>query len=270
MFTFFLKKNFADTWDNLFFIILSNIIPVALLVGSYFAVVFSSAINPLLGALVLMVCAGLFFVAVFAWGANAQKISEFNTPSAGLFFRSLSAVWKNGFLFGFLFAAFVLACRTGISYYYRMYLGGALVGLIFTAMIGWFAFVTLMALQWFVPFYFLQEENNFFKCLKKSFIIFFDNPSFSFALFIHNLLQLALSCVLIFFLPGVNGILLSCTNALRLRLYKYDWIEKMSEEDPSFASDRDKRSEVPWDELLTEDKELLGKRNLSSFIFPWK
>ena len=71
-------------------------------------------------------------------------------------------------------------------------------------------------------------------------------------------------------IPGLNGILLSSTNALRLRLYKYDWIEKMSENDPDFEKNRDKRNEVPWDELLAEDKESLGPRKLSSFLFPWK
>ena len=70
--------------------------------------------------------------------------------------------------------------------------------------------------------------------------------------------------------PGLNGILLSSTKALRLRLYKYDWIEKMSGTDPEFENNRDKRNEVPWDELLADDKESLGPRKLSSFVFPWK
>ena len=270
MFKFFFKKNFADGWDNLFFILLSNVIPIALAVGSYFAVAFMLAGNPLFGAITLMLCAGIFFIFVFAWGANARKIADFNSPSFGLWFRSIAAVWKTGFLFGFLFAAFVLACRIGIIYYYKLYLSGNILGLVLAAMIGWFFFSSLMAIQWFIPFYFLQEENSFFKCLKKSFIIFFDNPSFSFGMLVYNAFLLALSCLLIFFIPGVNGITLSCTNALRIRIYKYDWIEKMSEGDPSFANDRDRRNEVPWDELIAEDKEALGQRNLSSFLFPWK
>ena len=86
----------------------------------------------------------------------------------------------------------------------------------------------------------------------------------------YNLVIFAISCVTFLLIPGLNGIVLSSTNALRIRLYKYDWIEKMSETDPEFANDRDKRSEVPWDELLADDMESLGPRKPSSFIFPWK
>ena len=100
-----------------------------------------------------------------------------------------------------------------------------------------------------VPLYFLQEENNFRKCFKKSFIIFFDNAAFSFVMLVYNLLLLALSFVLFFLLPGINGITLSNTNALRLRLYKYDWLE----EHPDYVNNRDKRADVPWDELLADD-----------------
>ena len=67
-------------------------------------------------------------------------------------------------------------------------------------------------------------------------------------------------------LPGVNGITLSNMNALRLRLYKYDWLE----EHPDYENDRDKRADVPWDQLIADDKESLGERKLLSFIFPWK
>ena len=59
-------------------------------------------------------------------------------------------------------------------------------------------------------------------------------------------------------------------NALRLRLYKYDWIEEMTSQDSDFINSRDKRSEVPWDELLASDKESLGEFKLSRLLFPWK
>ena len=34
--------------------------------------------------------------------------------------------------------------------------------------------------------------------------------------------------------------------------------------------DRDRRNDVPWDELIADDKESLGPRNWKSFVFPWK
>ena len=147
-----------------------------------------------------------------------------------------------------------------------MALSGNAVGVFFTLLVAVFALVCVMALQRFVPLYFLQEQNTFRKCLKKSFIIFFDNTLSSFAMLCYNAVLFALSLILFFLLPGVHGITLASMNALRLRLYKYDWLE----EHPDFLTDRDKRADVPWAELLAADKETLGERKLTSFIFPWK
>ena len=44
-----------------------------------------------------------------------------------------------------------------------------------------------------------------------------------------------------------------------------DWLE----ENDAF-NDIEKRRNIPWDELLEEDKESLGPRKLASFLFPWK
>jgi putative membrane protein len=68
-----------------------------------------------------------------------------------------------------------------------------------------------------------------------------------------------------FIAPGVSGVILAYNNALRLRMYKYDWLETQSG-----LSRKDARRRIPWDELLAEDKETLGPRDFKSFIFPWK
>ena len=180
-------------------------------------------------------------------------------------------MWKIGFSFGALLALVILIFRFAIAYYLgNFFKDGSLFNLLLTAALGWVLLVSIIALQWFIPLYFLQENNGFKKCLKKSFIIFYDNVFFSISLFIYNVLLFAFSCAFFFILPGLNGILLSSTNALRLRLYKYDWIEKMAESNPDFENNRDKRNEVPWDKLLAEDKESLGPRKLLSFVFPWR
>ncbi len=267
MFNFFLKKNFCDGWDNLFMLLLLNLIFIAAGVACYFGVSLSISINPLLPNLAFPIFAGLFSILIFAWGANARKIADFNTPSFSLFFRTIPAVWKTAFAFGFLFAAFLLLAGHGIVFYFHQYLAsGSYVSLILGAVLAWFSIVSLIALQWFIPLYFLQEENTFQKALKKSFIIFFDNAGFSIAVFLYNLLLFAMSIVTFGIMPGITGIFLSPMNALRLRLYKYDWLE----EHPEALNDRDKREEVPWGDLIAEDKESLGERKLASFIFPWK
>lgn len=271
MFKFFLKKNFADGWDNFFFLIISNLIPIAAIVGTLFLIRHVGMINPILPSFVFILCGGIVMSLIFAWGGNAAKIANFETGSFGHYFISLSHTWIIGFLFGIIVSAAVVFIYTGISFYISSYMTTKnMMGLLFTAVLGWFTLICAVALQWFIPLYFLQAENNFVKCLKKSFIIFFDNPGFSFAVFLYNIVLFVISCITVFIVPGVNGILLSSTNALRLRLYKYDWFEKMEEKDPDFVNNRDKREEVPWNELIADDVESLGPRNLASFLFPWK
>ena len=267
MFSFFLKKNLADGWDNLFFLVLTNVFSIIVAVLTVFTFSFLGNINPLLQNLVMILFGGLFMVVNFAQGACALKIANFDSPSFGTFFRALTYVWKIGFAFGCFVVLGGLLIRVGILYYLEL---GNLLGLLIVALLGWFTFISAMALQWFVPLYFLQEQNGFMKCLKKSFIIFFDNPFFSFSCFLYNVLLFALSFVLFFLAPGFSGLVLSTTNALRLRLKKYDWLEEMEEKEPGFSSDRNKRYNVPWDELIKEDRETLGPRKLSSFIFPWR
>lgn len=271
MFGFYFKKNFADGWDNFFFLVLSNAVTILLLVGSYFALKAADSFGSYAVLLAFILCTAILSLSLFAWGANAAKIADFRAPSFGLFFSALKNVWKIALAFGILISVVLILVRFAVAYYLAMYFkDGSLLGLIITAALGWFVFVSTIALQYFIPLYFLQENNGFKKCLKKSFLIFYDNVAFSIELFFVNLLLFILSCVTFMIIPGLNGILLSSTNALRLRLYKYDWIEKMSENDPDFEKNRDKRNEVPWDELLAEDKESLGPRKLSSFLFPWK
>ncbi|MBQ8013268.1 MAG: hypothetical protein IJ257_02575 [Treponema sp.] len=271
MFGFYFKKNFADGWDNFFFLVLSNAINILLLVGSYFVIRAADSFGFFALMSAFMLCTGILSISLFAWGANAAKIADFCSPSFGLFFSALKSVWKTGLAFGLMVSFVLILVRIAVAYYLRLYFkDGNLIGLIVTAALGWFLLVSAIAFQYFIPLFFLQENNGFKKCLKKSFIIFYDNVFFSIELFLVNIALFVISCVTFMILPGLNGILLSSTNALRLRLYKYDWIEKMSENDPAFATDRDKRNEVPWDELLADDKESLGPRKLSSFLFPWK
>ncbi|WP_294427991.1 hypothetical protein [uncultured Treponema sp.] len=271
MFKFFLKKNFCDGWDNFFFLVLSNAVTIVLLAGSFFAIRFAVTQNPYLAAIAFIICSGILMVSLFAWGANAAKIADFRSASFPLFFSALKSVWKIGFMSGSLLALVLLIFRFAIAYYLSIFFKeNSLFNLLLTAALGWVLLVSVIALQWFIPLYFLQENNGFKKCLKKSFIIFYDNVFFSISVFFYNIILFALSCVFFFIVPGLNGLLLSSTNALRLRLYKYDWIEKMAETDPNFANDRDKRNEVPWDELLADDMESLGPRKLLSFVFPWK
>lgn len=267
MFRFFLKKNFADGWDNMFFLMVSNVFAIVVLAAAFYGIRFSLLVNPFLPNAVLIGAGGILMTLIFAYGANAAKIANFGSGSFGTFFRAFSYAWRIGFFSGAALMLLVLMIRFGVIYYLS---AGGFFSLAMIAFLGWFSFISACALQWFVPLYFLQEQNGFSKCLKKSFIIFFDNPLFSVGVFFHNVVIFLISCAFFMIVPGFFGLTLSSTNALRLRLKKYDWLEEMEQREPGFSTDRNRRNEIPWDDLLAEDRETLGPRKISSFIFPWK
>ena len=132
------------------------------------------------------------------------------------------------------------------------------------SMFVWLVIFTLLSLQWFVAIRSLLH-NNFRKCIKKCFLIFFDNMWFSLFTAAYTFFLSALSIFLFGLLPSVSGITLAQVNALRLRLYKYDYYEAH----PELKTPKEKRC-IPWDELLQNDKETLGPRSFKSLIFPWK
>ena len=84
-------------------------------------------------------------------------------------------------------------------------------------------------------------------------------------MFFYSAVVLLLSCVIVLIVPGFAGVILAQNDAFRLRMYKYDWIEKNPDLDFKTA-----RKSVPWAELLAEDEEIVGPRTFRSFFFPWK
>ena len=62
-------------------------------------------------------------------------------------------------------------------------------------------------------------------------------------------------------LPGLTTVLLWANVGLKLRLIKYDYIESHPDAN---------RKQIPWDALLVDEKERVGKRTLKGMIFPWK
>ena len=92
-----------------------------------------------------------------------------------------------------------------------------------------------------------------------------DNTGFSIFMALYTIILGALSILPIGFFPSIAGIGIAKANAFRLRMYKYDYLE----EHPELKTPRERRN-IPWEELIFEDRETLGPRKLRSFLFPWK
>ncbi len=274
MFRFFLKKNFCDLWDNMFHFVLINFFITISIVGGLFLCYGIGKLNLDSSKLSLLTVAACLFilmiihVLLFAQGKNEASIANFETPRIKTFFKNILPSLKDGCLFGLFIGLLVAIGLVTLPYYFSIWLPadgsqGKLWGLLLLSLSFWFLVITFLSLQWFLPVRSLMG-NRFAKCLKKSYLLFFDNTGFTLLLALTNLLRLAVTVFTFGLVPGFNGICLAGTNALRLRLYKYDWLEV----NPGLT--RRQAKDVPWDQLLQKDKHTLGPRKFKSFLFPWK
>jgi len=256
MIGFFIKKSFFDGWDHLFALILLNLGFVA---AAAVGIVIPGSLGvpgPVAAAL-----AAVALAAASVWHSACvhalSGVADFGSFHAA----DLGGCLKRGLAPGLQVGALAVACyfilTVGLPFYLNV---GGMLGALAAGVVFWCTLILILALQYYLPLR-ARLGGGMRKNLRKSFILFFDNPAFSVFLLVYTLANLAISFFLAFLLPGFAGIALAQNVALRERLYKYDWLE---------AHPEGKRSEIPWDELLAEDQELVGKRTLKGMFFPWK
>jgi len=260
MIGFLLRKTFYDLWDNLIKIVLLNTgmlilttIPVFLpkLAGRLFSVPPSAEM--VLTAFGILVCA----VYLAAASVVLKSISDYGSFGFGDFFRAFKTAWPAGIVMGF-FAIFLFFIITFVIPFYLAIDSG--IGLILAAIVFWMSIFAVLSFQYFFTVY-VRLGATIKKAFRKCMIVSLDNSGLSVFLFLHNIAALILSVVFAFMFPGPAGILLFLDEALRLRLLKYDWLE---------ANPGANRRQIPWDELLIEEREKTGIRTFKNFIFPWK
>lgn len=260
MIGFFIKKNFFDGWDNLLSLVFPNLLIFAFVVGGYFLADVALNLSLLVSILVL----GIFWcgtsIAIFAFGSCAAEIANFKSVTFKDWLKNFPSVWKDGLIFGLITGILATLGAITIPFYLQM---EGMIGLFLAALVFWFLFVCALAFQWVLPIRSLMN-NDLKKCIKKSFIIFFDNPGFSLFMFLYTIFLVVLSIAFFMIAPSFCGIVLAHTNGLRLRLYKYDWLETHPDASPA------EKKHIPWKELVAEDRENVGPRTLKNFIFPWK
>ena len=258
MFGFLIKKSFCDGWDNLLSVILTNVIFLFLGIGIVFLNAFAYLSKfQLFMILAFIIAFILISIVALAYGESAAKIANFEGIRYADFFKAIPSVFKDALFLGLLTSAVLIISTFSIRYYWSL---NTMLGSCLAIFIFWIDIFYILSIQWFVPLRSLLK-NNFKKC----FIIFFDNTGFSVFMGIYDLVLIAFSVLFIGFFPSIAGIIIANTNALRLRLYKYDYLE----EHPELKTKKERR-QIPWEELIYEDRETLGPRKLKSFIFPWK
>lgn len=293
----FIKKNFFDGWENIGNVIVANLLQIPF-VGLIVLILFKKEFKgPLTFFEVIdethfdgpfyfnqtdltkdyltnfdIVKAAIIFVSVFlavvlaaAYAKSAFSIANYESVKAGDYFKNIGwafkETWGLGLVVAFIFMSFIVGIPVYLYQYFHL---GEMYGLILGAVLFLFLVTMLLALQWFVALK-VNFGFDFKKTFSKCFIILFDNFGFSLFMALYCTVLFALSAVLLFFMPGLCGINLAYINALKLRLYKYDWLDQ--HKDMKNAKDR---KNVPWDALLKEDKELLSQKSIKTMLMPWK
>ncbi len=256
MFGFLIKKAFFDMWDNLFRIVILNlgfIASAAILL--YFPLLFKSV--PLLFYIALIIGILIFFVYTGAASRFASDIANYKAPSFKEFWEYLKTTMPSSLLFAITNIIFVFLLSIAFPVYGHI---KSIVGPIAFSLLFWLTITWMLSSQYFFPVQ-SQLDLRFKKIIKKMFLIFLDNLGFSIALAIGSLIIIIVSVFTAFLLPGPASLILWVNVALKLRLYKYDYLEENPEAN---------KKAIPWDALLIEDREKVGKRTLKGMIFPWK
>ncbi len=257
MIGFFIKKAFFDGWDNLIGMVVLNLGFLAILLGGIYSMTLLGESAGL--AMVLIIIAlGLFSFysagsAHLTWGWAAYERGGW-----AAFVRGLRISWRHALLFWLLLALDGSLLLFVIPFYLSY---GTIVGTLLSVVLFWLFIALSLALLYYWPLFYSMQGDGPAKTLRKSFVIVADNLFFSLFFAFHQIVTFVISIILAGLAPGMGGILLGQSVALKLLMYKYDWLEEHPDED---------RKKVPWDELLWEERESVGHRSLKNMIFPWK
>jgi hypothetical protein len=256
MIRFFIHKAFFDGWDNLFKLAALNI---GFLLGSGIFIIGPDLVRApvpfvMLGMLLAFLTIGIW------WSACVHALSRI-ADYGELGMQEIRSALREGLVPGLQFSAMAAALVVILLVALPFYLGRSdALSMVALGIIFWSALGAMLTLQYYLPPR-ARLGGGFRKNLRKSFYLMMDNPLFSVFLLIYNTLVLFLSMFLAFLVPGPAALALNLDVAVKLRLYKYDWLEA----DPGRRGQK-----IPWFELLQEDKERVGKRTLKGMIFPWK
>lgn len=253
---FYIKKAFFDGWDNLYLLAGLNAVYLAILI-LFMAL---PLVLGLPGWLVLI--AGIAGVIALSWWDMVVAEGMYRIASARSYhFGESWALLKKSLKMGLMLAAMrllmLVAVLVAIPFYFSR---GGMWGAFAGGIMFWFMILALLVVQ-YVPSMWAHDGGSAREVLKKSLYLFADNPGFSLFLLVWRGITLVFSLLTMLIAPGLAGVSLASAAAVRLRMKKYAWMKGKNPEE---------RKHVPWDDLLKEEKELVGKRTLKGMIFPWK
>ncbi len=251
-----IKKVFFDIWDNFLYIILLNLgymVPIAL----FFIMGSVNEKNTMLAFLILVLAVLIFSFYSLCAGAVTYNYSRYKRDEGRAFLLAFKDHIGHAFIHFGLCAVLLAVFLYGVPFYFSL----GLIGYVLGILTFWIAVYFVLAMQYFYALCFHNERDGALATLKKSFMLVSDNLGATLFLFIRTIIDIALSVVTGSLLPGFSGIMLSRMDTVRLLMKKYDFLE---------ANPQAELKDVNWEDLLYEEKLLVGPRSFRGMIFPWK
>lgn len=256
-------------WDNILTIIILNIgFIIFILTGLaieyailYVLKYLIQEVNPLiglaLGHFIYLPVVCLFSIYAGAVSCVTKDIADYKKPGFKSFMNYVKQTYKSSLIFGILnFLLLFFLLMAGIYYLDAM---DNLLNPIIFFFLTWLFLFWLAASQYFFA---LQSmfDKKVMKNIKKMMMLLLDNTGFTlFTLLLGTIIILGVSVLTFFMLFGFSTVLLWYNVALKLRMYKYEYLEKNRQ-----AS----RRKIPWKKLLLDEKKLVGARTVKSLLFP--
>ncbi len=253
---FFIKKAFFDGWDNLVNLLIYNVGFV--LVFSLFYLGFKiMATNLVIGIIIIILSILVNSIYRGSISFVTYDFAHYTNNGFSAFIKAIKDSWHHSILYFFTSLFIVLSFAILIPFYVGYQ---NIVGYIIAVIILWVTIVLLLANMYYFGLAKTMLADKPTKTFKKCLLIIADNLRFSIFLGLYTIVNYILSVLFAFLIPGITGISLLHQDAVMLLMYKYDYIEQ---------KDADKKN-IPWDELLYNDRENVGHRTLKGMIFPWK
>lgn len=255
MIFFLIKKTFFDMWDNLLSIFLLNVGFLLVAAGGFYLLsVMNHAVLFLVAAFFGLVALCLYTGVV---AMMTRDMANYHSLEIRNFWPYLKETWKTSTVFALIILAQLIILQFVMPWYLSH---GNLLGLGVVSLLFWVSLTWWLASQYYFPIR-AQLDTDVKKVFRKCFVLFFDNTLFSIVLALGAIVLVVLSGFVVFLIPGMATLLLWHQVALKLRMYKYDYLE---------AHPHANRKQIPWNDLLYEDRERVGHRSLRGMIFPWK
>jgi len=253
----FTKKAFFDSWDNLLSLIFYNLLYLIVLALLWLSFEVFTTFK-LLGLLLLLFAFVLnaFYLSSLSFQTKTYVYYEATQFSA--IFKNLFKKWQHSLLYATIQVALLSLVIIVVPFYFSF---NSLLFYTIALALLWVALIVVFALMYYYPLAIIMQEDKPFKTLKKSLLLVVDNIGFTLYLALHTVGNFILTIFFVTLIPGASSIQLSHHVALKFLLYKYDYLEE---------NEKANKKELPWDELLFEEDEKLGKRTLKGTIFPWR